>query len=447
MSILRDPVHGDIELTKDELRLVDTAEFQRLRGIKQLGSASLVYPGAVHTRFEHSIGTLHVCEQLLDACNKNAARDPAGCHRIGDDERRVLRIAALLHDVTHIPYGHNIEDQTGLLPRHDRPERFAAMLGDTELGAELDRQGHRAAVLSILTGEGPAVPPFWRQVVSDTIDADLLDYLRRDAHFTGLELRYDRRVVDYFRVDRHSQQLFVDCEKNGMLREDIVSELLRVLECRYHFSERVYYHHAKIAAGALLSRMVEMALRASALTAADLQQLTDEALVWRLGQLDLGDAAATERLRRFVARYRRRALSKRVLVLPYYQNQDVQEELLRTYFTPGQPEARCRWEAEREAEAKAAFGQAIDVMLYCPKRRMQLKEAKTLVRFPGSGARTLPLDAFVDDIPRLRDLADSYPRMWKLYVFTSLEDKAQRRKLQQMCLAALPAGCRNAFVL
>lgn len=447
MSILRDPVHGDIELTKDELRLVDTAEFQRLRGIKQLGSASLVYPGAVHTRFEHSIGTLHVCEQLLDACNKNAARDPAGCHRVGDDERRLLRIAALLHDVTHIPYGHNIEDQTGLLPRHDRPERFAAMLGDTELGAELDRQGHRAAVLSILTGEGPAVPPFWRQVVSDTIDADLLDYLRRDAHFTGLELRYDRRVVDYFRVDRQSQQLFVDCEKNGMLREDIVSELLRVLECRYHFSERVYYHHAKIAAGALLSRMVEMALRASALSAADLQQLTDEALVWRLGQLDLGDAAATERLRRFVARYRRRALSKRVLVLPYYQNQGVQEELLRTYFTPGQPDARCRWEAEREAEAKAAFGQAIDVMLYCPKRRMQLKEAKTLVRFPGSGARTLPLDAFVDDIPRLRDLADSYPRMWKLYVFTSLEDKAQRRKLQQMCLAALPAGCRNAFVL
>jgi len=447
VSILRDPVHGDIELTKDELRLVDTAEFQRLRGIKQLGSASLVYPGAVHTRFEHSIGTLHVCEQLLQACNKNAARDPAGCHRVGDDERRVLRIAALLHDVTHIPYGHNIEDQTGLLPRHDRPERFAAMLGDTELGAELDRQGHRATVLSILTGDGPAVPPFWRQVVSDTIDADLLDYLRRDAHFTGLELRYDRRVVDYFRVDRHSQQLFVDCEKNGMLREDIVSELLRVLECRYHFSERVYYHHAKIAAGALLSRMVEMALRAGALTAADLQQLTDEALVWRLGQLDLGEAAATERLRRFVARYRRRALSKRVLVLPYYQNQDVQEELLRTYFTPGQPEARCRWEAEREAEAKAAFGQAIDVMLYCPKRRMQLKEAKTLVRFPGSGARTLPLDAFVDDIPRLRDLADSYPRMWKLYVFTSLEDKAQRRKLQQMCLAALPAGCRNAFVL
>ncbi len=447
MSILRDPVHGDIELSRDELRLVDTEQFQRLRGIKQLGSACFVYPGAVHTRFEHSIGTLHVCEQMLAACNKNAAREPAGCHHVTDDERRILRTAALLHDVTHIPYGHNIEDQTGLLPRHDRPERFSTVLGDTELGAELDHQGLRTDVLAILTGEGRAVPPFWRQVVSDTIDADLLDYLRRDAHFTGLELRYDRRVIDYFRIEATSGQMFVDCEKNGMLREDIVSELLRVLECRYHFSERVYYHHAKIAAGALLSRMVELAMRAGKLSAGELQQMTDESLIVHLAGLDLGEAATTERLHRFVARFRRRALPKRVLVLPYYQNQAVQDELLATYFSPGKPEARFQWEAAMEAKAKDAVGQTMDVILYCPKRRMQLKEAKTLVRFPGEGERTLPLDAFSDQIPRLRDLAESYPRMWKLYVFTSVEDKAVRRRLQQMCLATLPTGCRNALVL
>lgn len=447
MSILRDPVHGDIELSRDELRLVDTVEFQRLRGIKQLGSASLVYPGATHTRFEHSIGTLHLCDQLLTACNKNAVRDPAGCHRVTDDERRLLRVAALLHDVTHIPFGHNIEDQTGLLPRHDEPARFAAVLGDTELGAELARQGLRDDVLAILTGEGRSVPPFWRQVLSDTIDADLLDYLRRDAHYTGLELRYDRRVLDYFRIDRAGQQLYVDCEKNGMLREDIVSELLRVLECRYHFSERVYYHHAKIAAGALLSRMVELALRAGALDGASLQRATDESLVWELARLDLGDGAATARLHRFVARYQRRALPKRVLVLPYYQNQAVQDELLATYFTPGRPEARFGWEAALEAQAQREFGQPMDVILYCPKRRMQLKEARTLVRFPGRGDRTLPLDTFVEQIPRLRDLAESYPRMWKLYVFTSAEDKVVRRRLQQMCLQALPGGCRNALVL
>lgn len=447
MSILRDPVHGDIELTRDELRLVDTAEFQRLRGIKQLGSAAFVFPGSVHTRFEHSIGTLHVCDRLLDACNKNAARDPAGCLRVTDEERRILRAAALLHDVTHIPYGHNIEDQTGLLPRHDLPERFENVLGDTELGAELDRQNLKAEVLGVLTGKGRPVPAFWRQVVSDTIDADLLDYLRRDAHFTGLELRYDQRVVDYFRIERSTSQMFVDCEKNGMLREDIVSELLRVLECRYHFSERVYYHHAKVAAGALLSRMVELALRAGAMQPGELQTMTDESLVVRLGGLELDDAAANERLQRFVARFRRRALPKRVLALPYYQNREVQDELVETYFAPGKHEARFAWEQEMEQQAKQAFGEDVDILLYCPKRRMQLKEAKTMVRFPGSGERTMPLDSFVDDIPRLRDLADSYPRMWKLYVFTSLEDKTKRRKLQEMCLAALPKGCRNALVL
>jgi uncharacterized protein len=446
VSILRDPVHGDIELSRDELRLVDTAEFQRLRGIKQLGSASFVYPGATHTRFEHSLGTVHMCDQLLAACNRNAERD-RDCVTVTPDERRLLRVAALLHDVTHIPYGHNIEDQTGLLTRHDLPGRFQAVLGDTELGNELARQGLRDDVLSVLTGEGRIVPPFWRQVVSDTIDADLLDYLRRDAHYTGLELRYDRRVVDYFRVARNDGRMFVDCEKNGMLREDIVSELLRVLECRYHFSERVYYHHAKIAAGALLSRMVEMALGAGSLTAAELQRMTDESLIVALTQASLGDAGPDARLQRFVARYRRRALPKRVLVLPWYQNREVQEQLLTTYFTPGQPQARLEWEQRLEREAQRAFGQDIDVLLYCPKRRMQLKEAKTLVRFPGSGDRTLPLDAFADQIPRLRDLAESYPRMWKLYVFTSLEDRTLRQRLQAMCLAALPAGCRNAFVL
>jgi HD superfamily phosphohydrolase len=226
-----------------------------------------------------------------------------------------------------------------------------------------------------------------------------------------------------------------------------VSELLRVLECRYHFSERVYYHHAKIAAGALLSRMVELALRAGALTAAELQRLTDDTLVYRLSQLDLGDATATARLHRFVGRYGRRQLPKRVLVMPWHDNQGVQDELLATYFAPGQPEARFAWEAAMEQQAATAFGRPVDVILYCPKRRMQLKEAKTLVRFPGEGERLQPLDAFTARIPRLSDLAASYPRMWKLYVFTSLEDKAQRAELQRMCLATLPKGCRNAFVL
>ena len=159
----------------------------------------------------------------------------------------------------------------------------------------------------------------------------------------------------------------------------------------------------------------------------------------------LGEAENTERLHRFVQRFRRRELPKRVLALPYSSNRHVQQELLDTYFTPGKPEPRFAWEAEMEKRAFERFGRRMDVILYCPARKMQLKEAKTLVRFPGAGDRTLPLDAFADEIPRLRDLSSAYPRMWKLFVFTSETDKAVRRKLQEMCLAALPDGCSNAL--
>ena len=100
-----------------------------------------------------------------------------------------------------------------------------------------------------------------------------------------------------------------------------------------------------------------------------------------------------------------------------------------------------------EARARKSFGRDMDVIMYCPARHMQLKEARTLVKLPGTGDRTLPLADFADDIPRLQDLQESYLRLWKLYVFTSAEDRDVRKGLQEMCLEALPEGCRNALRL
>lgn len=442
--ILRDPVHGDIELSAEELRIIDTPQFQRLRGIRQLGTAHLVYPGATHTRFEHSIGTLHMTGHLLDAIDRHGRRDPATCRRISRDERRLLRIAALLHDVTHLPFGHNIEDQTGLLERHDTPARFAAMLGEGELGTTLDALGLREAVLQVLTHSGE-LPAFMAQTLSDTIDADLLDYLRRDAYYTGLELRYDARVAGYFRVDAASGRMFVDCAKQGMLREDIVSELLRLLECRFHFSERVYYHHAKVAAGALLARMVEMALRSGELSPTVLQHSTDQSLLDLLGRLELGDGEEQARLRRMHQAFARRQLPKRVLVLPAYLNGAVQDELIDTYFRPGAPETRFAWEAETEALAREELGIETDLIMYCPARRMQLKEARTLVRMPGTDGEPRPLLEYAEELPGMAHLQRSYLRLWKLYVFCSTPEPAQRKQLAELCLARLPATCTNAL--
>src|SRR5262245_61985034 len=97
---VRDPVHGMIQLTDHEWAAVDTACFQRLRGIRELARTDLVYPGATHTRFEHSIGVCHVATRIAGAPNV----------RLGEDQTRIVGLAALLHDLGHGPFSHVSED-------------------------------------------------------------------------------------------------------------------------------------------------------------------------------------------------------------------------------------------------------------------------------------------------------------------------------------------------
>ena len=231
-NIVRDPVHGDIPLTSEELKILDTVEMQRLRNIRQLGTAYLVYPGAQHSRFEHSVGTAHLASRMIRAINCERDSDGTNLGGFDDHEERVVRIASLVHDVTHLPFGHNIEDQTGLLPRHDVPERFQSMLSsETELGKVLQEIGVQNEVLGILAPdalpESKQVPDHWKGLVSGTIDADMLDYLARDAMFTGLKLQYDSRIFGMFRVERRTQRLYVELASHGYLKEALLSELMR----------------------------------------------------------------------------------------------------------------------------------------------------------------------------------------------------------------------------
>jgi uncharacterized protein len=127
---------GSVRLYGPEIEIVDTEQFQRLDGLRQLGSAHLVFRSANHTRLEHSLGTLHEAQRIIDAVNSNPRRH----ERIDETGERLARLFALLHDLTHIPYGHTLEDEFLLLERHDRNHaRRKRLLDDAPIGAILRR--------------------------------------------------------------------------------------------------------------------------------------------------------------------------------------------------------------------------------------------------------------------------------------------------------------------
>jgi HD superfamily phosphohydrolase len=431
-SVIRDPVHGDVYLTHEELEILDTPEMQRLRGVKQLGTAYLVFPGAVHTRFDHSIGSLHMAARMIDAVNLSFELDPAQCVAISEEEARVIRIAALVHDVTHIPFGHNIEDQDGIFGRHDSAARFRRMLGpETGLGKALRDAGVANDVLGILGAAAAPIPAYWSQIVSGTIACDILDYLARDAYFTGLRLSIDPRVTSYFKVDRQSGNLYIDLAKHDLLREDILSEVVRMLEARYYFSERVYYHHAKVSAGALIARAVELALSAGALKEEEFYDQDDSSVLELLQRsVAKSEKRTRERVQRLVQRFKRRQLYKRACVFPRYENEAVQESLVARYFAAGGSKARAEAEARITDLVRFATGKVVDVIVYCPAQRMQLKEARMHVRWPGEGS-VQPLSSFSARVPRLADLERSYRDLWKFYVFADASEPDVLAKVQE----------------
>jgi HD superfamily phosphohydrolase len=125
------PIHGHVSLRPQEIAIIDHPAFQRLRRVRQLGFAHCVFPGAVHTRFEHSIGAVHVAQTIVRHVNENfefsSSQTGAGEWRIANINSEVtdlIRLGALLHDIGHLPFGHTLEDELHHLRSHDGPERL-----------------------------------------------------------------------------------------------------------------------------------------------------------------------------------------------------------------------------------------------------------------------------------------------------------------------------------
>jgi len=392
--LIRDPVHGDIELGPLEAAVLDLPVVQRLRGIKQLGTASQVYPGALHTRFDHSIGTCAVAHRMVAGLRRSGTV-------ISAELEACIGVGALLHDITHVPFGHTLEDERRLFPRHDKGSRLLRLL-DGELGAALTRLGIRAPVAGLLGAAPNLLPPWAPALIASTLDADLLDYLRRDSYFAGLAHAYDDRVFRYFAVA--DDRLALRMAKHGMDRPDARSEVVQLLRMRYFLTERVYYHHTKVTAGAMISKAVEIALDHGALVEADLLTLND----WTL--LDRLEHAAPAPAARLARGLRRRELLKRGYVLSARAvSLEQRTELVRQYH------ASRSTRAAAETELAATLGLAPEqVIVYCPALSV-MKEAGAWVE-TASGLRRLndPDNAACAEIGAIEA---GYAGLWRFYVF------------------------------
>jgi HD superfamily phosphohydrolase len=272
-EIIRDPLWNNIRVDPVALRLVDTAAFQRLRYVRQLGLAYLVYPGASHTRFEHALGAYHLAGRALAMF---AERDGAnGPHR---DAAAIVRCAALLHDIGHYPYSHALEE-IGALHHEEvaRPLITGGAVADVlraELGADAPER-----IMALIRGTSDSA---LQGLISGSLDLDKIEYLKRDAFMCGVNYG----DID---VDRLLNSLVVVTDpERGVptvgIYEKGLSALESLLFAKYQMYRNVYWHHAVRSATAMYKRLVDGALRAGSLSAETLAGFTDEGLLHELGQ-------------------------------------------------------------------------------------------------------------------------------------------------------------------
>ena len=251
-KIIRDPVHGDVFITEAELELIDTPEFQRLRRIKQLGMSCLVYPSANHTRFEHSLGALHLAGRLVDRLG------------LGEEDARLLRFAALLHDLGHGPLSHTSEELLARYSEASHETLTAETIRHSEVADVLGGFGFSPGELvRVLEGDAG----YLSKMISGEFDIDRMDYLVRDAHHTGVAYG----VID---LDRLINTLVL---RDGVL---VVEERgLRAVEgllvARFLMIPTVYLHHTSRIADAMFLKAMEMAIELGLLSFQELMRMDD----------------------------------------------------------------------------------------------------------------------------------------------------------------------------
>lgn len=248
-KFIRDSVYGDIRLNENEVKIMDHPQFQRLRRIKQLGLISLIYPGANHTRFEHSIGTMHIASKLADKLD------------LEEDDKNLVRISALLHDIGHGPFSHVSE---GVLSfPHEELTKY--VISKTPIRDVIEENYTISKIVEIINGEGKFGP-----IVSGELDADRMDYLLRDSHYTGVAYG----IIDYERIISNlnlDKQLSLDIKGVQAAEGALVS--------RYFMYPSVYQHHTTRIVNSMFRRGLKKLINNGIINENDMHKYDDTDLI------------------------------------------------------------------------------------------------------------------------------------------------------------------------
>ncbi len=250
---IRDPIHGDIKLEGLFLELIEAPEIQRLYHIKQLGFAHLVFPGAHHARFEHSLGAYYVASQAAETLN------------LDKEEKEIITCASMLHDIGHGPFSHTLEfilrntlnvDHVDLtekliLGKYDifDPEE-KEYIGSSSVNDILNKNGiDQKEIISNIRGKTNK-KPYLSQLLNSSIDVDQLDYLVRDAYYTGVAYG----LID---TERFLQTLTINNNKLAVIKKG-VGVVENILMARTLMYSSVYFHKTVRIAELMLSKAFEM---------------------------------------------------------------------------------------------------------------------------------------------------------------------------------------------
>jgi HD superfamily phosphohydrolase len=573
----RNNVHDFVYLNKLERALLDTPEMQRLRYIKQLGFAYLVYETAEHSRFVHSTGVCHVAKLLMDCINRNhrildeeeVADEPTKAKKIavqmqipygsGQEakmyevfahaafpkvcwaQRFCVGLAALLHDVPHPPMSHALEHESAVMVKHDQvdlnPQLYLYLFGKSssiaallrEYSSEFEkylisqknylgtffnftereiadyRSKNKLGENDVLAGlifeilafqslekhpfgsfdfvssweeaeRGKVTTfyfseffqPFYADLISNTICADLMDYLMRDALNTGIQKQIELKFLDRMHIKKRpnaqskdkARIVFDLTDRRGGLRKDAISDLLSLLESRYALMERTYMHRTKLAASAMLGR------------AFLLDEPSPETL-YDLGQFPSDDAFLRHLLTSkspAAIKLARKILERRIYKPLFIIDEEVcrreavqlkKKELVKK-FRPGpvtSAAGAAGWVGIRteEQHLALAFSGEVNIqdvpeideypfIIFCMEENVAYKDPCVLVEVPSHPKKSRPPRTRIEQIPDingvlqlLRDFTSdhgaqsqissmltNYNTLWKLYVFAD-EDLVKQR--------------------